>query len=200
VFGVDQLHAGLLLTQFLVGIPVGALAGGLLVGRSGGRPVAVIGLAAAALAFWLMTRWQADELTRHLGPLRLPDAVLGLCGLGFGLVIAPLAAAVLDATRRREHGLASSLVVLSRTSGMLLALSALTAFGLHRFYALLAAYPPPTGDDLHARLKLLEQHVTSALVEEYHEIFAIAAALCLLAAVVAAVSLGGRRPASAGRG
>jgi MFS family permease len=197
VFSVDQLQAGLLLTQFLVGIPVGALAGGLLTSRLGGRPVAVLGLATAALAFVLMTRWQANELSHRLGPVRPAELVLGLCGLGFGLVIAPLAAAVLDATRRREHGLASSLVVLARTSGMLLALSALTAFGLHRFYSLLAAYPPPTGDDLHARLKLLEQHVTSALVEEYHEIFAIAAALCLLAALVAAVSLGGRRPPSA---
>jgi len=197
VFDIDQLHAGLLLTQFLVGIPVGALAGGWLAGRVGGRPVAVAGLALAAVGFVLMTRWQADELARHSGPLREADLVLGLCGLGFGLVIAPLAAAVLDATRRREHGLASSLVVLSRTSGMLLALSALTAFGLHRFYALLATYPPPSGNDLHAQLKLLEQHVTSALVEEYHEIFAIAAGLCLLAALVALVSLGGRRPVSA---
>ena len=162
--------------------------------------VSVGGLLLAALGFYLMTRWQAGELARQLGPWREADLVLGLCGLGFGLVIAPLAAAVLDATRRREHGLASALVVLSRTSGMLLALSALTAFGLHRFYALLATYPPPAGDDLRAQLKQLEQHVTSALVEEYHEIFAIAAGLCLLAALVALVSLGGRRPASAGRG
>jgi MFS family permease len=200
VFDVDQLHAGLLLTQFLVGIPVGALLGGWLTGRLGGRVVAVAGLLVAASGFYFMTRWQADELARHLGPLREADLVLGLCGLGFGLVIAPLAAAVLDATRRREHGLASALIVLARTSGMLLALSALTAFGLHRFYALLATYPPPAGDDLRAQLKQLEQHVTSALVEEYHEIFAIAAGLCVLAALVALVSLGGRRPASAERG
>jgi hypothetical protein len=154
----------------------------------------------AASGFLLMTRWQADELTRHFGPLREADLVLGLAGLGFGLVIAPLAAAVLDATAGREHGLASSLVVLARTCGMLLALSALTAFGLHRFYSLLAAYPAPSGPDLQAQLKLLEQHVTASLVEEYHEIFAIAAALCLLAGLLAAISLGGRRPLSAAPG
>ena len=91
VFDIDQLHAGLLLTQFLIGIPVGALAGGWLAGRAGGRPVAVAGLAVAAVGFVLMTRWQADELTRHFGRLREADLVLGLCGLGFGLVIAPLA-------------------------------------------------------------------------------------------------------------
>ena len=154
----------------------------------------------AAASFLLMTRWEAGELTRHFGPVREADLVLGVCGLGFGLVIAPLAGAVLDVTQRRQHGLGASLVVLARTSGMLLALSALTAFGLHRFYALLAAYPPPTGPDLTSQLKVLEQHVTAALVEEYHEIYLIAAGLCLLAALVAALSLGGKRPLSAAPG
>jgi len=57
-------------------------------------------------------------------------------GLGFGLVIAPLSSAVLDLTVTGEHGLASSLVVLARTVGMVVGLSALTAFGLARFQSI----------------------------------------------------------------
>ncbi|HKW73043.1 MAG TPA: MFS transporter, partial [Candidatus Dormibacteraeota bacterium] len=51
VFNLDQLGSGLLLTQFLVGVPVGALAGGLLASRLGNRATAALGVAVSALAF-----------------------------------------------------------------------------------------------------------------------------------------------------
>jgi MFS family permease len=197
IFDLDQLKAGLLLTQFLVGIPIGAVAGGWLANRVGPRPVAGAGFAAAAAAFWLMARWRADELSHHLGALREADLVLGLCGLGFGLVIAPLAAAVLDAAGEREHGLASSLVILSRTMGMLLGLSALTAFGLRRFYQLLGPAPAANPSlSLNAQLAEIQRRVVAALLEEYREIFLIAAAICVVAGLIAILTLAGRGHAS----
>jgi MFS family permease len=192
VFSLDELGSGLLLTQFLVGVPVGALAGGLLAGRLGDRPTAAAGIVLSAVAFMQMSGWRADELSLHAGPLRQADIALGLCGLGFGLVIAPLTASVLALTRGQFHGLATSLVVLARTMGMLVGLSALTAFGLHRFHQILGN-PVLTDPDLRARVKHLEQLVAAAFLQEYREIFVIAAGLCLLAAVVIALSL---RPAS----
>ena len=116
---------------------------------------------------------------------------LAACGLGFGLVIAPLTAAVLGLTRGQTHGLATSLVVLARTTGMLIGLSALTAFGLHRFHQILGS-PVLTDPDLRTRIKHLEQLVAAAFLQEYREIFVAAAAMCLLAALVIAFSL---RPA-----
>lgn len=197
IFNLDQLQAGLLLTQFLIGIPVGAVAGGCLTARLGPRLVSGTGFAAAAGAFGLMARWHADELTHQIGPLRDADLVLGLCGLGFGLVIPPLAAVVLDTAGESEHGLASSLVILSRTMGMLLGLAALTAFGLRRFYQLLGPTPPvDPSRSLSAQLAAIQVRVVAALLEEYREIFLIAGAICLIAGLTATLTVGRSRRAA----
>lgn len=191
VFRLDQLDSGLLLTRFLVGVPVGALVGGLLARRAGGWITALIGVACAALAFWVMTGWQTTELALKFGPLRQADVALAACGLGFGIVIAPLTAAVLDLTRSEIHGLASSLVVLARTLGMLIGLSALTAFGLHRFHQILGS-PQLNDPTIKERVDHLERLVEAAFLQEYREIFGIAAGLCVLAGVVILVTLGPR--------
>ncbi len=133
VYNLEALDSGLLLTQFLIGVPVGALAGGLIASRIGNRITAIAGMAVSAAAFLQMSSWTANELDLHAGPLRQADLALAVCGLGFGLVIAPLTAGVLALTRGQSHGLATSLVVLARTMGMLVGLSTLTAFGLYRF-------------------------------------------------------------------
>ena len=188
VFNLDQLQSGLLLTQFLIGVPVGAVAGGVLAARVGSRVTAALGIALSAAAFLQMSGWRADELSLHVGPLRQADIALAICGFGFGLVIAPLTAAVLALTRGQSHGLATSLVVLARTMGMLVGLSALTAFGLYRFHQILGT-PTITDPDLSDRIKHLEQLVSAAFLQEYREIFVIAAAMCVVAAVVIALSL-----------
>jgi MFS family permease len=196
VFNLDQLASGLLLTQFLLGVPVGAVAGGLLAARIGGRPTAFLGMLCSAAAFVQMSGWQAGELALRLGPIRPADIALGACGLGFGIVIAPLTAAVLDLTRAENHGLASSLVVLARVMGMLIGLSALTAFGLFRFRQILGT-PVLTDPDVRARVDHLARLVAAAFLQEYREIFTIAAGLCILAALVILVTMGRNPPRSA---
>ena len=183
VFNLDQLAAGLLLTQFLVGVPIGAILGGVAAGRVGERLTTVTGTLLAAAAFLQMSTWQATELAVRIGPFRSADIALAACGLGFGVVIAPLAATVLKLTREQHHGLASSLVVLARVMGMLIGLSALTAFGLFRFRQILGT-PQLTDPDLRARLEHLNRLVAAAFLQEYREIFTIATGLCILAAAV----------------
>ncbi|HEX6548493.1 MAG TPA: MFS transporter [Candidatus Dormibacteraeota bacterium] len=201
VFNVDQNAAGLLLTSFLAGVPLGALAGGWLAARLGFRWPALVGLILASALFWVLAGWGVGELHTHVWLLRRTDVELIGLGFGFGLVIAPLAAAAL-ASSRSEHGLVSSLVVAARTIGMLVGLSALTAFGLWRFNQLLTARPqPPDTMSLSERLHYLEKGVTQALLVEYHEIFLITAAICLAAAAVCALTLRPSeepRPAGAG--
>jgi len=189
VFNLDQLASGLLLTQFLLGVPVGAVLGGLLAGRIGGRPTAFLGMLFSAAAFVQMSGWQAGERAPRAGPIRPADIALGACGLGFGIVIAPLTAAVLDLTRAQNHGLASSLVVLARVMGMLIGLSALTAFGLFRFRQILGT-PLLTDPDVRARVDHLARLVAAAFLQEYREIFTIAAGLCTLAALIILFTLG----------
>jgi MFS family permease len=193
VFDLDQLAAGLLLTQFLLGVPIGAVVGGVLAGRIGGRQTAVLGMLLSAAAFFQMSTWQAGELALRIGPIRPADVALGVCGLGFGLVIAPLTAAVLDLTRAENHGLASSLVVLARVMGMLVGLSGLTAFGLFRFRQILGT-PVLTDPDIRARVDHLASLVAAAFLQEYREIFSVAASLCILAGVVVLFTIGTDRP------
>jgi len=191
VFNLSELDSGLLVSRLLVGVPIGAVAGGLLASRAGLRPVAIAGVALSAAAFWHMSAWPQSELSLRAGPFRAADVDLVLCGIGFGVVIAPLAAAVLAMTRSETHGLASSLVVLARTLGMLLGLSALTAFGLQRFHQILGA-PVLNDATVRERIDDLARLVAAAFLQEYREIFGIAAALCVIAAIVIAFTLGPR--------
>ena len=195
VFSLDQLASGLLLSQFLIGVPIGALLGGLLASRTGARITAVTGMLLSAIAFLEMSGWQTNELALRVGAIRQADLALGVCGLGFGLVIAPLTASVLELTRAQNHGLASSLVVLTRTMGMLVGLSTLTAIGLFRFHQILGT-PQLTDPEVRARVDHLARLVATAFLQEYREIFSIAAALCLLAATIAFATIDSR-PATA---
>lgn len=196
VFNLDQLGSGLLLSRFLVGIPAGAVLGGWVAGRVGGRVVAGAGMLLSAAAFLQMSTWPANELALRVGPMRPADIALAACGLGFGIVIAPLTAAVLALTRDQSHGLATSLVVLARTMGMLVGLSALTAFGLYRFHQILGT-PVLTDPDLRARVDHLERLVAAAFLQEYREIFSVAAAMCALAALVIVATVDQRLRATA---
>jgi MFS family permease len=193
VLGLGTLDSGLLLSRLLVGLPVGALLGGWLTGRLGGRWTAGSGLLLSATAFALMSSWGPGQPT---SPASTASAELAACGLGFGLLIAPLTVAVLDLARAEEHGLASSLVVLSRTVGMVLALAAVTSFGLAEFQRILEAHPctlPPAGD-LSARLRAFEGCTRAALLQEYHEIFMVAAGICVAGAGMALLTLPGTGP------
>ena len=196
VFNLDQLGSGLLLSRFLVGIPVGAVLGGWLAGRLGGRPVAVGGILVSAVAFLQMSTWSSNELSLNIGFARQADIALAACGFGLGIVIAPLTAAVLALTRGESHGLATSLVVLARTMGMLVGLSALTAFGLYRFHQILGT-PVLTDPSLRARVDHLARLVAAAFLQEYREIFTLAAALCVLAALVMLATIDQRLRATA---
>ena len=121
-----------MLVRFLVAVPIGAVIGGALCRRRALAPlVAAGGMALAAGAFVFMASWSATALG---GGPRWSDLALAVCGLGFGLAIAPVNVAILGAVASSMHALASALAIVARTVGMLAGLSALTAIGLHRFY------------------------------------------------------------------
>ncbi|WP_426244335.1 MFS transporter [Nocardioides sp. LHG3406-4] len=132
----SQLMAALVLVRFLVALPVGAVIGGYLCRTLGAGPTTALGMALAAVGFVLMSRWDLTTLEHW-------DANLGLVigGLGFGLALAPVNAAVLAHTDDDVHGLASALVVVSRMVGMLVGISALTVIGLRRYYSEQADFP-----------------------------------------------------------
>jgi hypothetical protein len=67
---------------------------------------------------------------------------------------------------------------------------------LHRFHQILGT-PVLTDPDLRSRVKHLEQLVAAAFLQEYREIFLIAAGLCVLAAAVIVIAFSGREKMAA---
>ena len=181
----SQLGAALVLVQLLVALPVGAVAGGWLCNRIPPRLVASAGMALAATGFAAMTQWDEGALDGAGSTLALV-----VTGLGFGLAIAPVNAALLAATRPAVHGIASSLVVVARTVGMLVGLAALTGVGLRVFYSRQAEIGSPLTlcPDSPVDCPAYEVASRAALLDELHAIFA-GAGLCAAVAAVLALTL-----------
>ncbi len=179
----SQIKAALVLVEFLVALPVGALLGGVLIRRLPAGVLAATGMVLAALGFWLMAGWDFDSL-HHLGS----SAVLAMTGLGFGLALAPVNAALLASTDDAVHGVTSALLVVARMVGMLVGISALTTIGLRRYYAVQSGIPSPNsvcGGDK-TRCAAYTRMIESAGIEQLQAIF-LGAAICALVAAVAAL-------------
>jgi len=132
----SQTTAALLLVRFLVALPLGAFTGGWLLNRLPPAVVASAGLVLAGTGLALMSGWGHGSLQSWS-----TTPVLALAGLGLGLALAPVNAAALADAPADAHGVVSSLVVLARMIGMVAGLALLTAVGLHRYYAAVAALP-----------------------------------------------------------
>ncbi len=194
VLGKDQIQAAGLLLHFLVALPIGALLGGWLATRIGDRIVAVTGMLIAGFAYWLVSHWNIDVLTaRHdLGLFSLPTfgTDLALAGIGLGLVIGPLTSAALRVVPAAQHGIASSLVVVARMTGMLIGVAALSAWGIYRFNQIMATLPKPSGSVFEIATKLADNGRIAYTVQ-YGEIFFITAVICV-AGALCALLIGGR--------
>ena len=134
----SQLSAALVLVRFLVALPVGALLGGYLVRRVPAGAVTALGMALSAVGFVWMAQWGLTSLEHAVATVPLV-----LAGLGFGLALAPVNAALLAATDDAVHGVTSALLVVARMVGMLVGISALTTVGLRRYYAVQVDLPAP---------------------------------------------------------
>jgi MFS family permease len=189
IHGGDQLGAALELLRFLVALPVGAVLGGWLTRRYGLGAITAAGLTLAGLMFVVMATWDRDSL-RHFAA----TIVLVLCGLGFGLAISPVNSAILAATPDDSHGLASALVVVARMVGMLVGVSALTAIGLRRYFAVAGRVRSPNElcPDSPATCRPYLDALRGAAIAQVHAIF-LGAAICAFAAAVLAFVLLGRR-------
>lgn len=208
VMGLDQAKAAGMLTSFLIALPVGAVLGGFIATRVGDRAVALVGLLIAAGGYVLISRWPVDlPHYRHhfFGLFSMPamnnDLLIGgvavnndllIAGFGLGLVIGPLTSAALRVVPAAEHGIASAAVVVSRMTGMLIGVAALSAWGLYRFYQILNDKNAALPSDLSNADRAVAQahNILPSFAAMYGEIFTVTAGVCVVGALLGLLIVG----------
>jgi MFS family permease len=177
-------RGGLELLRLTVLIPVGAVLGGRIGAHRSLALVGLSGMLASAAGFVLLSRWDASTsaLVRTLE--------LGLTGLGFGLVLAPLAGSVLGAARGGTEAVGAAMLTIARMVGMMVGLAVLTTWGLAEFHRRVDPYKLPLprqgqSDRVYHRLvERYQTHVTHAALFVFDRLFLVAACLCLAAGVL----------------
>ena len=164
--------SGWLLSALTVPMALAAIPGGFLASRAGYRLPSVLGVAGAVAGLLLMTRWGVDTAYGQMVPHLL------IAGVGFGLLIAPIAAAVVDAAPETHRGTASALVIIFRLVGMTIGVSSLTTYGVHRMNVLNAARLPAAAD-----LSEMARVAMQVAVDVIGETFIAAALVCGLALI-----------------
>jgi MFS family permease len=163
-------ESGWVLSALTVPMAIAALPGGWLTSQRGYRMPAIIGLLVSLIGFILMTAWQQETQYAVI----LPQLVL--TGVGFGLTIAPIAAAVIDSVPAEYRGTASALVIFFRLMGMTIGVSSMTTFGLYRADVLTAQLLP-----LNANLAETIRVGVEVAVQVVNETFIFAGIVCVIA-------------------
>jgi len=178
-------RGGLTLLRLTALIPIGALAGGQLATRVPYRVVAAAGMLACTIGFVLLSRWDTGIAEPEL------SLDLALVGAGFGLVLAPLAAAVLGAARGGGEAIGAASLTIARMVGMMLGLAVLATWGIAEFDRRASRYllplPRPHQNErlYRALVQRYEDNIAAAALYVFDRLFLVAAGLCALAALAA---------------
>jgi EmrB/QacA subfamily drug resistance transporter len=167
----SYFEGGLNLMRLTVMLPVGAVLGGYLAGWLGFHRTTALGMFVSAVGFFLMTFWTEN--------VHDPQFTLNLLltGLGFGLVIAPISAAVINAVADHQRATASALLTVMRLVGMLIGVALLTSRGLGSFYQQAGNIPLNSPE--------YKRMVADLEVSTFTDTFRAAAVVCLLAVIPA---------------
>ncbi|HEU5382992.1 MAG TPA: MFS transporter [Ktedonobacteraceae bacterium] len=209
VQGFSVLDAGLRTLPLSIGIFLTAPLAGRLAGRIGVRPPIVLGGLLCGGAMLQLLRLEPDTSYASFW------WILGMIGIGFGFMLAPLTAAVFSATPPNRAGLGSSMFNTTRQVGLTLSIAVLGTFVLQQFSSnivsqligqgvpasasaaiankIAAAGAQASQSALSGRLPLppaaLHQALNQAFVDSLHGMFIISSMAVLVAALLAAVFL-----------
>jgi EmrB/QacA subfamily drug resistance transporter len=181
IMGKSPLEGGLRLLRLTIMLSIGAVTGGFLCKRFGYRAPTILGLILSSIGFFFMSRWSISItdpwLTLHVA----------VCGYGLGLVIAPLASAVMDSVRQDKGGIASSLIVMTRMIGMIIGLSVITSWGMGRFHLM------TVGMSL-TEIVAAPENLVDSLLALFHDFFIASMGICLAAILPSIWLRGEKRP------
>ena len=171
VLGEKPLEGGFRLVRLTAAIPVGALLGGFISSRLGYRLPTIAGLLLSALSFYFMSGWDLSiddpSMTVHL--------LIG--GLGFGLVIAPIATAAINSVMAGDRGTAAAILTVMRMMGMTVGLAALTSWGTDRFDVLVTQVAVSFAEPEYA------EELTGIGLEVFQGFFLAGMVVCLVALI-----------------
>jgi hypothetical protein len=125
--------------------------------------------------FALMSGW-----TREVSYLVM-GVHLAFTGIGLGLTMAPIAAAVINASPAEHRGTSSALVIIFRLVGMTVGVSGITTIGLRRMQILSTQLMPP--DASMAEIGRVATEVAERVITDNFWIAAAITALALLPAI-----------------
>jgi MFS family permease len=169
--------SGWLLSAFTLPMALAAVPGGWISNRLGTRIPIWLGTAVGATGFFLLGSWTVETGYVEMIP------PLIVAGVGLGLVIAPVSAAVINAAGATERGVAAALVIVLRLVGMTVGVSAMTTYGLRRFQAISGQLLMAAGEQL--TLAQAAQVAAQATVRVVDEAFWWAAAGCVVGLLLA---------------
>ncbi len=171
-----------ILAPFTAAMAVLSLSGGRIAGRFGVRAAALTALVLVGVGYGLLWFGLRDDDYLRMVP------GLVIAGMGFGLVIAPLGASVIDASPSGDRGTAASLTIVARLLGMTVGMSALTGYGVRRLQSLSERAEPivrepdeSTAEFIVRQSAFIESVAIPLSIRVVRETFLIAAVIALVA-------------------
>jgi MFS family permease len=172
-----------MLCALTVPMALAAVPGGSLSERIGARKTTLIGLFLSMIGF--ISIWLTWDINVADG---LVAVQLLMVGIGLGITFSPISASVINAADENHRGVASAMVIVLRLVGMTLSVSTLTTIALFRVNTLLVERVGViTGLDTVSQ-------VASITVDVLAELGLLAAVLCGIALIPAALMSDDRAP------
>jgi len=142
--GVSATQAGTLLIPMLLGLVLGAIVGGQLLSRTGGRYrlLVVTGTALMAGGMYLFSTLSNDGGFAQSSPILFSQIYLVITALGFGSVVATLSVAVQNAVPYRNLGVATAALQFCRSLGGMMGLAVTGVVMVRSFRAGIVAVVP----------------------------------------------------------
>lgn len=167
---------GWVLSALTVTMALMSLVIGRIIDRFGYRAPTVLGLIVAALGFLITSQWQATTNYLEMTP------GLIVAGAGFGLILSPIATAVVNSAPLQERGVASALVIILRLVGMSLGGSIALSWGTQRVQTLAAEFAAGTSQFSGNTFEVFRRATAQAVGESFL-LFAVTA--CVIAVLPA---------------